>query len=295
MGKTTDQLWKATEQYRAGYQPDVSAGLARFQQRMAADQATPVRTLTPRRSRQWSVAAAIALIAVVAAALVWRLGAGATGMQLAQAAQAKEVVLLADGTQVILNKGAELQYPADLDEQATRTVALSGEAYFEVAPDAAHPFIIETSETTVEVLGTAFNLRAVPGESFTEVEVKEGKVAFRDKAAGESIILTANEYGRYTHQEGFAKEDAPNLNRLAWHTDQLVFSDTPLRKVIPMLERYYGIEIQGGDKLAATTYPISASWTKQDLQTIPAVIESLTPLELVEVEKGVYELRGDDF
>jgi len=67
---------------------------------------------------------------------------------------------LPDGTEIWLNAATTLKYPANFTALKERRVQLSGEAYFQVAKDGSHPFIVETDRSSVEVLGTHFDVNA---------------------------------------------------------------------------------------------------------------------------------------
>src|SRR5690606_27213140 len=73
-------------------------------------------------------------------------------------------ILLIDGTEIWLNSGSSLTYPAAFSDKERR-VKLTGEGYFEVAHDATKPFYVETDEgPLIRVLGTSFNVSAYKGE-----------------------------------------------------------------------------------------------------------------------------------
>ncbi len=82
---------------------------------------------------------------------------------------------LSDGSRVRLDAGSTLWYPEIFDE-GERTVLLSGEGYFEVAP-VGKPFVVHADRAVVEVLGTQFNVRAWQTEQRVTVAVAEGRVA----------------------------------------------------------------------------------------------------------------------
>ncbi|MFD1768785.1 FecR family protein [Sphingobacterium suaedae] len=84
-------------------------------------------------------------------------------------------VILPDGTSVWLNAKSHLTYKSDFGKKI-REVKLQGEAYFDVAEDAQHPFIVRTSTINLKVLGTAFNVRSYPDERVTEAALVRGKV-----------------------------------------------------------------------------------------------------------------------
>ncbi|MEO5594630.1 MAG: FecR family protein [Chitinophagaceae bacterium] len=100
---------------------------------------------------------------------------------------------LPDGTQVWLNSGSKLSYDKNFGN-GTREVILSGEAYFDVVKNPAHPFVIHTTTIDIKVLGTAFNVKSFPGEKNTETSLIRGsiEVTFRNRPS-EKIILKPNE------------------------------------------------------------------------------------------------------
>ena len=85
-------------------------------------------------------------------------------------------IRLEDGSEILLNAGSTVAYPQQFTT-AIREVYLEGEAFFEIAPDAARPFIVKTKEMDVRVLGTSFNVRAHPDMDQAKVTVASGKVS----------------------------------------------------------------------------------------------------------------------
>lgn len=88
-----------------------------------------------------------------------------------------KIIALADGSKVWLGAESEFRYPHDF-KGATREVTLSGEAFFEVAKDKKHPFIVHTGATSTKVLGTSFNVTAFKNQPEIKVSLITGKVAF---------------------------------------------------------------------------------------------------------------------
>ena len=82
---------------------------------------------------------------------------------------------LSDGTRVFLNSDSKLVYPVTFGNEC-REVILQGEAYFEVAKDEKRPFIVKTSDLSVQVLGTAFNLSCYPDDLRVETTLVRGSV-----------------------------------------------------------------------------------------------------------------------
>src|SRR5690606_20172851 len=90
-------------------------------------------------------------------------------------------VVLSDGTHVFLNSGTSLRYPVTFIKGKDRTVFLSGEAYFEVAKDEGHPFVVDANEIQIEVLGTKFNVSRYPEDSNINTVLVEGSIELQIK------------------------------------------------------------------------------------------------------------------
>jgi transmembrane sensor len=158
------------------------------------------------------------------------------------------VISLPDGSTVKLNASTRIEYP-DHFAAGVRKIKLSGEAFFEVTRDTAHPFIIETANASVEVLGTSFNVSAYPGTEKVEVNVKTGKVKLTQHVMGniisKSILLPAGERGWIKIAEGKVGHEM-NLdpNYSSWITKEIVFQRTPLSEAFSVLENTYHVRIK---------------------------------------------------
>ena len=98
-------------------------------------------------------------------------------------------LVLADGTKVWLNADSKLRFPVSFTAER-REVYLEGEAYFEVAKDSEHPFIVHISRGAIEVLGTGFNVRDYREEQKTVTTLVQGKVVYRpERQPGREIML----------------------------------------------------------------------------------------------------------
>lgn len=159
-------------------------------------------------------------------------------------------IYLEDGSKVSLSKDSRLTYPKKFGSQE-RVVHLEGEAFFEVARDVNHPFLIYANETVTKVLGTSFRISAFPSKSKVVVAVTTGKVSvFTRKELEQStkprgIILTANlqaEFSKEAQQFSKTIVDRPTLLTQEKNIP-FDFNDTPLTQVFTTLEKAYGIEI----------------------------------------------------
>ncbi|MBO9635218.1 MAG: FecR domain-containing protein [Chitinophagaceae bacterium] len=148
---------------------------------------------------------------------------------------------LPDGTKVWMNASSSITYPASFTGD-TRVVNVTGELYFEVAKNATQPFIVEVEDrSSIEVLGTSFNINAYDNESSSKTTLIEGKV--RVKKADQSDILQPGQQARI----GDAITIAPKVDIdqiLAWKNGNFNFEDMPLSEIMRQLERWYDIEVR---------------------------------------------------
>lgn len=152
---------------------------------------------------------------------------------------------LADGTKIWLNAGSELQ----VDEHFTsgkRLINLVGEAYLEVAKNEKSPFYIETTDVTVKVLGTKFNVNAYRENDKISVSLLEGAVeVISGKLKENSKMLKPNEVLRYektTEEVDIESEGVAEL--ITWMRDGLIFDTETFEQIAYTLERHFNVKIQ---------------------------------------------------
>ena len=157
-------------------------------------------------------------------------------------------ITLPDGSTVKMNASTRIEYPEHFAADVRR-VKLSGEAFFQVTRDTAHPFIIDTQNASVEVLGTSFNVSAYPQAGVVEVNVETGKVKLTQHSEGKTLIksaiLPAGERGWLKVADGeIFQEEMLATNYSSWITKQIVFQRTPLAEAFVVLENTYHVNIK---------------------------------------------------
>lgn len=154
---------------------------------------------------------------------------------------------LSDGTVVYLNSMTKLRYPARFTD-STRTVFLTGEAYFEVAEDTAHPFIVQTADYHITVLGTKFNVSAFQEENNVKTTLVKGKVCIQGKTIGKEIILRPNEQFIYNKILRTARVQQVDVSYdIAWKDGRFRFRDARLEEIMHTMERWYDVEVVYAD------------------------------------------------
>lgn len=149
-------------------------------------------------------------------------------------------VILPDGSEVYLNAASSLKYPVKFNKNERR-VTLSGEAYFEVSKNPAKPFIVESENQSVKVLGTHFNVSGYPGE-VVKTTLAEGKVLVSTLRGTDKITLTPNQQainnGTSLHTQSVNAGDV-----IAWKDGLFVFTQTNLKTVLQQISRWYDVGV----------------------------------------------------
>lgn len=146
-----------------------------------------------RRLLRWSAAAAILLLAFFLYKYTMSPTRPLADNTVSTRPGSKSKIQLPDGTQVWLNADSRLTYQGTFTGPV-REVQLTGEAYFDVAKDKDHPFIIHTPSVDIRVLGTAFNVRSYSNEKNTETALFQGSVEVTLRnSPDKKIVLRPNE------------------------------------------------------------------------------------------------------
>lgn len=188
-------------------------------------------------------------------------------------------LLLSDGSSVTLNDHSTFTYPTSFSGNS-RFVKLTGEAFFEVEPDALHPFIIEAGNARVTVLGTAFNVKTSTNLDTITVWVEKGKV--RLTADEQQLTLTAGQKGEaYTlnHTKHLYEHETTGVDQF-WRTRRLTFSGQKLPEVIRTLNLAYGKHLELGS-VALSSCSLDATFEQEDFEEIVEVIAATLDLQVI--------------
>lgn len=160
---------------------------------------------------------------------------------------------LSDGTKVWLNSDTEIKF-SSIFTGKERTVYLKGEAYFEVAKDSEHPFIVHANGLNVRVLGTKFNVSAYADDDFVNTTLVEGKVFVIEQISGtqQTAILEPSQQAflsRNGAQELIVQTVDPDLYT-SWTSGKFIFRNESLDVILKKLGRWYNIEVFYDDSKA---------------------------------------------
>lgn len=177
---------------------------------------------------------------------------------------------LPDGTVVWLNAGSRINYEKSFGV-TQRIVTLTGEAFFDVAPNASKPFVIHTARIDIRVLGTSFNVKSYPADKTTETTLIRGSIEVSiHNRPSDKIVLKPNEKlvvgnedsARLNKEEEVRRHDRPDNSSLvviskptyehrsgamietSWVDNKLIFQDEEFRSLAESMERWYGVTIR---------------------------------------------------
>lgn len=151
-------------------------------------------------------------------------------------------VILPDGTRVKLNASTTLRYPTVFAADK-REVRVDGEAYFEVAKRKNQPFIVETANQQVSVLGTHFNVNTYGNKSEMKTTLQEGKVQVKELTSGKHIILLPG-YQSLVNKGKLISRAVDVNQELAWVDGRFNFDGKSLYEVMDELSRWYNVDVE---------------------------------------------------
>ena len=158
---------------------------------------------------------------------------------------AKSKVTFPDGSVVWLNAGSKLTYDSNFAKES-RSIELSGEGYFEVSKNKELPFVVNTGELVVRVLGTKFNLKSYEEDSEVKVTLKEGAVKVGDFLADAApIVLQPNQRFTLKKEDLTVSVDSVDASHIEnWRNGAMVFDKVSLEEITKELKRLYDIPVR---------------------------------------------------
>ena len=187
-------------------------------------------------------------------------------------------VELSDGTLVHLNSGTKIKYPVKFLNTGKREVFIEGEAYFKVAKDKNHPFVVHSDQVDVEVLGTEFNFSSYKEDAEIKTVLVEGSVSMTNSLRPEDQLVlvpgTKGAWNRVSHDTHEEKVDVDLYT--GWIKGELVFRDISFLDMAKKLERSYNVVIENNNE------PLSGKILNArfhvDIESIDDVMKSIGEL-----------------
>jgi transmembrane sensor len=149
-------------------------------------------------------------------------------------------LVLADGSKVWLNAASTLKYPTAFVGKE-RKVEVTGEAYFEVSHDAAKPFIVTKGVTSVQVLGTHFNVNGYDDETALNVTLLEGSV--KVSKGNESVLIEPGQQAAIADSRLTIHNNIDLEEVMAWKNGLFSYKGADIETIMRQVSRWYNVDV----------------------------------------------------
>ena len=160
----------------------------------------------------------------------------------------KTTLLLTDGTKIVANSRTIVKYPKTF-KGSTREIYVKGEAYFDVAHDAEHPFVVNSDNFSVKVLGTKFNVSNYDNAE-SHVVLLQGSIelntANHDRVRMKPKELVDIKDGGFTQ-----KKEVNTDEYTCWMDGMINLDGECIQSVVKKLTNYYGVNIECENKISS--------------------------------------------
>lgn len=202
----------------------------------------------------------------------------------------KSEVTLYDGTKVSLNSGTKLRFPLVFNS-GNRKVFVEGEAFFDVAKDKNHPFIVNAGPMSVEVLGTRFNVCAYPDDDEISATLEEGKISANMGNGYRKTELKPGQQLIFSLKSKTMELKEVNTDLYtSWKNKLLRFENASFPEVIKKMERWYDVKISVGD-LNSFSKKYNMTIKTESLREILQLLSLTTPIKYEINENKVFITR----
>lgn len=191
---------------------------------------------------------------------------------------------LSDGTKVNLNAGTSLRYPVKFIKGQNRQVYVeNGEAYFNVAKDTKHPFVVTNNKVNVRVLGTQFNISSYPEDSSVSTVLVEGSVSLYNVGDAydtkKATLLKPGYLADWNKTHKSIKIEKADIEvHTAWINGRIILKHMKFNDIIKKLERHYDVKINNNNKSLEKEL-ITATFDIETIEQVFEVISELHPIK----------------
>ncbi len=190
----------------------------------------------------------------------------------------KQLIRLPDGSTVLLNNGAELTYDSRNFGYNSRKVELRGEAFFDITPDPAKVFIVQSGEVQTTVLGTAFNVKALPGKNEIQVTVARGKVSVGNSAQTYDLLTADQQLTVNTVTNTYLKKALKSTVATEWTSEFMILDDVTMETVAAQLHQKFGVTILFKNEKLKNCHVTASFLNDENLDHVLQVVSTIHDL-----------------
>lgn len=279
--KWSEKLFSTINDVKIEYNVNTAAAWNKLDERI-----TGQAKVIPLFKRATVMRVAASLILLLALGFIIKFFIDPKEMQPIQYVAVNKTVLdtLPDGSKVFINKNSELSYVA---EKNARRVKLRGEAFFEVVHNEKQPFEIVINDVVIKDIGTAFNVKALPGTNTIEVMVESGEVQFYT-STDSGLNLTKGQKAIYNiATKQFVKGVLEPAENVASYRSRIFnFNATPLDEVIKQINNVYDVNIDLADEQLGDK-ELSVEFNNEPVDIVISIIAETLDLEIEKRDSSV--------
>ena len=193
---------------------------------------------------------------------------------------------LSDGSRLWMNSESEIRIPVQFSKEQ-RDVYMKGEIYFDIAPDAQHPFVVHTHQGNIRVMGTSFNVRDYQDEVFLETTLVNGKVAFQTE--DKDAYLKPGEQLRLNKENGETIVEEVDVRLYcSWKDGRFVFEKQRLEEIMNTIARWYDINVFYENQSVKDILFTGNIKRYSDLDQVIEMLRLINKIEIEINEKSVF-------
>ncbi len=198
----------------------------------------------------------------------------------------KKEIFLEDGSVIVLNSNSSITYPEEFE--TTRNIKLVGQAYFKVFRDVKRPFIVQTHDVKVRVLGTSFDINSYNHQD-TKVSVISGKVEV-SSPTGKKVQITKNQQADLIKNSDLQISTENSEDKIAWISNTIMLKNTKLSETVKIIENWYNVDIAIEDP-ELNNLTISGKFKDEKLENVLESIAYLKQLKINYTTKNHITIR----
>lgn len=233
------------------------------------------------------VAASVIFLSALGAVIYWFTENKKVGEIVIETRDSIQHVNFSDQTEVALFRNSSLKYPEKFDK-LREVHLLKGEAFFQVTPDPAKPFLVHTRLATVKVLGTAFNVMSHTDR--LEISVDQGRVLVYTTT--DSVYLKAGEAASLQPGKNRFVIHQSNSNVWSYATHKYVFNNTSLAEVFDYVEKAQNCEIRMSDT-AIGNCKLTATFESVSTEYMLTLITEALNLSVIKHDDHTFTVEGE--
>lgn len=199
-------------------------------------------------------------------------------------------LVLSDGTKINLNSGSRIKFPVAFPKNGNREVFVYGEAYFDVTKDKHRPFIVNSGDIRVSVLGTEFNFSSYKNQNEVTTVLVEGSVSLKPNSnLYDSTILVPGDKGAWSRSMGQMEVEQVNTSLYTgWKNGEVVFRNASFTELLETLERVYDVHIENNNNsITDQTFNARFNRNVERIEDVLDGLQVLAPFEyIIQKEKN---------